>query len=541
MKSYQFFIATVFLICGFIFCRPVAAQNRLADYTFGGSGQEICSGIIPASDGGFIVGGSTISGISGEVTIAQRATGAAPSMDYWIFKMDVQGNKLWEKRYGGSGDDRLIKVLPSPDGGYLLCGWTTSPTGFDVTAPTLTTTGQNYWVVKTDVQGNKLWDKRYGSLTGEMLMEAIATTDGGYLLTGLAGGPPSGDRSQAAKGQADIWTIKIDALGNKQWDSTLGGLDGDIVYSAANIPGGGFALLALSFGPVSGDVTGPSNGDTDLWLIKLDAAGNKIWDRLYGGSGHDGPNALLATTDGGLLVAGTSYSPISGDVSQAGGGAWLLKVDALGTKQWDRVFVDTTTWIGITNMKALPDGGYALGGQAQDTISTNRARASEYGIMKISSTGVPVWKQLLGGSGDELFNNLIVLPNGDLLIAGTSNSDISRTKTSNSRGVADMWVVKMNSSTALGVTSQLKNVSVSLYPNPVDTPLASLRIDGLREQATVQVELRNVLGQLVYTTQVTVQHGRIQKELNLGNLPPGLYTLRLHTVEGVITRQLMRK
>jgi hypothetical protein len=434
MKNYQAFVSVALTIWGLAFCLPATAQTRLADYTFGGSGQEICSGIIPASDGGFIVGGCTVSGISGEVTIAPRVPGAAPNYDYWLFKMDAQGNKLWEKRYGGSGDDRLIKVLPSPDGGYLLCGWSNSPVGFDITGPA--PGYQNYWVVKTDVQGNKLWDKRYGSAASEMLMTAIATTDGGYLLTGNTGGPisgPSGDRSMSTRGPIDIWTIKVDALGNKQWDNLLSGLVGNYVYGAANIPGGGFALLAHPFGPVSGDVTGPSNGDQDLWLIKLNAAGNKVWDRLYGGSGYDSGNSLLATADGGLLIGGYTQSTISGDVGQAGPGSWLLKLDSLGAKQWDQVYTDTVTAIGIVDMKALPDGSYALGGQVWNNLANpSPLSPSDFGVMKVSSTGVPIWKQALGGSDYELFNSMVALPNGDLLAVGTSNSNISRDKTSNS-------------------------------------------------------------------------------------------------------------
>jgi hypothetical protein len=130
------------------------AQNRLVDYTFGGNSHEECAGIVPTSGGGFIVGGSTGSVVSGEVTLAPRGTGNiyAP-IDYWFFKLDAQGNKLWEKRYGGNGDDRLLKVLPAAHGGYLLCGWSNSTVSGDMTAPLKG--AQNYWVVRVDALGNK--------------------------------------------------------------------------------------------------------------------------------------------------------------------------------------------------------------------------------------------------------------------------------------------------------------------------------------------------------------------------------------------------
>ena len=524
---------------------PATAQYRVADYTFGGSRVEVTAGIIPASDGGFIVGGSTISGVSGDVTLPARATGVPASMDYWMFKMDAQGTKLWEQRYGGSGDDRLIKVLPSADGGYLLCGWTDSPTGSaDVTGAALG--GRKYWVLKTDAQGTKLWDKKYGSLSGEILYDAIATPDGGYLLTGNSGSTvsggaaPSGDRTQRAKGPMDIWTIKLDAQGNKQWDSTLGGLDGDYVYSVVNMAGGGYALLGLSFGPVSGDVTGPGNGNYDLWVIKLDNAGNKTWDRLYGGSGYDEPHTLLATADGGLLVGGGSGSPISGDVSQGGGGLWLLKLDASGTKQWDQVYAGT----GIDrfiDLQALPDGGYAAVGREGITGNPLPTAVYDVGLINVSATGTLRWARFLGGPGSERGVNMLVLPNGNVLLATNSDSDIGRDKTQDSQGDSDIWILETTATTTLAAGSPQPLPSLRLYPNPASTaaPVA-VQLDGLRPQAPVQLELLNVLGQRVYAATVAVQQGSIRPQVPVAALPAGLYTLRVQAAEGVLTKKLLR-
>jgi hypothetical protein len=395
--------------------QPVAAQIKVADYTFGGSSQEICSGVVPASDGSYLVGGCTFSDISGEVTIAPRAPLTGASGDYWIFKMDIQGNKLWEKRYGGDGDDRLIKILPAAHGGYLLCGWTSSAKGFDVTE---TSKGPiNYWVVRIDALGNKRWDKRYGSATGEMLSTALATPDGGFMLTGATNSSPltapSGDRSQAIKGPSDIWTIKLDSLGNTQWEKTLGSLDGDYVYGAANTPGGGIALLGLPFGGPGGDVTGPSHGGYDLWLVRLDAAGNKVEDHLYGGSGDDAANALIATADGGLLLAGYTSSPASGDLSQGGPAPWLLKLDATGVIQWEKAYSSLTATLDyITTLSEYPGGGYILGGRTSQ-LSPYTYTLGDFELTHLSATGAVQWSRSRGGTGYELLNTVLPLYGGD--------------------------------------------------------------------------------------------------------------------------------
>jgi len=517
-----------------------AAQNRIADYTFGGSGQEECAGIVPTSDGGFLVGGSTSSVVSGEVTIAPRGAGTiyAP-IDYWLFKLDAQGNKLWEKRYGGNGDDRLLKILPAAHGGYLLCGWSNSTISGDMTA---TLKGaQNYWVVRVDALGNKRWDKRYGSASSEQLSTALATPDGGFVLTGITGGPvktPSGDRTQSIKGDADIWTIKLDSLGNKQWDSTLGSLDGDYVYGAANTPGGGVALLGLPFGGPGGDVTGPARGNHDLWLVKLDATGNKVSDRLYGGSGLDDASALIATADGGLLLAGYTTSPAGGDLSQGGPAPWLLKLDAAGATQWEKAYSSLTATVDrIASLSECPGGGYVLGGRtAQPNINTYTP--GDFEVIRLSATGAEQWRQSLGGPDYELLNMVLPLANGGLLAVGTSNSPVGRDKTSASRGLNDIWALKI-ADTTLGAVNRLPGAALSLYPNPANSAL-TVQAGGLSEASTAQLELLNVLGQLVYQTQAPVYGGSIKQVLQVAELPAGLYTLRIRVAGGVLVRQLVK-
>jgi hypothetical protein len=535
------YLALILVATGF--SQRVLAQSRLADYTFGGTGHEICSGVVQVSDGGYLVGGCTSSDVSGEVTSAPRAFGTAPNYDYWLFKIDAQGNKLWEKRYGGNGDDRLIKILPVAHGGYLLCGWSTSTVGADMTA---TPKGAlNYWVVRVDALGNKRWDKRYGSAASEMLSTALATPDGGFVLTGITGGPvktPSGDRTQSIKGESDIWTIKLDSLGNKQWDSTLGSLDNDYVYGAANTPGGGIALLGLPFGGPGGDVTGPGRGNHDLWLVKLDAAGNKVSDRLYGGSGYDEANTLIATADGGLLLAGYTSSPAGGDLSQGGPAPWLLKLDATGAIQWEKAYNSLTATVDrIASLSEYPGGGYVLGGRtAQGSPSPTMYIRSDFELTRISATGAEQWTKSLGGSDYELLNTVLPLASGSLLAVGVSSSAIGRDKTSASRGGNDIWVLQVAGSNALNVSSQLANLGISLYPNPVNTPLVTLKMSGLGQQAPLQLEVLNILGQPVYTTQAVVYQGAIQQELNLTALPKGIYMLRVHASQGTITKQLVK-
>jgi hypothetical protein len=147
------------------------------DKTYGGSLRDIGRLLVAAPDGGFLLGGTSQSDISGEKSVASRG-----EFDYWIMKIDREGNKLWDKAYGGNGDDEIKTMITTPDGGFLLGGTSTSDSSGEKSE---NSRGEyDYWIVKIDREGNKLWDKTYGGNNYDGLGSIIATPDGGFLLAG---------------------------------------------------------------------------------------------------------------------------------------------------------------------------------------------------------------------------------------------------------------------------------------------------------------------------------------------------------------------
>src|SRR5690606_23152649 len=121
------------------------------------------------------------------------------------------------------------------------------------------------------------------------------------------------DKTQGNKGQFDFWVVKLDSNGNKLWDKTFGGNKSDHLSSLVQTTDGGYLLGGYSFSDNNGDKSQPSKGNYDFWLVKIDASGNKLWDKSYGGSGSEELYSLIQTTDGGYILGGSSYSGISGD------------------------------------------------------------------------------------------------------------------------------------------------------------------------------------------------------------------------------------
>lgn len=310
---------------------------------FGGNGNDAFRAMQQTSDGGYILGGWSDSDSSCEKSQNKWDT-VSYSSDFWVIKIDSLGNKQWDKDFGGLDGDILTCLQQTNDGGYILGGWIVSGQSGDITQPVWG--GYDYWILKTDASGNKLWDKRFGGTDTDKLSNIKQTNDGGFILAGYSYSGMSGDKTQASQspGVTDYWVVKTDALGNKLWDKTYGGNSDDMLNALELTADGGFVFGGESYSGISGDKTQPSNGSVDYWIIKTDSIGNKIWDKDFGGASFDELYAIVKTNDGGYLFSGDSYSPISGDKTQSNLGfeqGWVVRTDSIGNKLWDKTMLTT--------------------------------------------------------------------------------------------------------------------------------------------------------------------------------------------------------
>jgi hypothetical protein len=282
--------------------------------TFDGPNYADANSVHQTNDGGYIVVGYIRSEI--------------PENDIWLIKVDANGNKLWDKTFGGPENDKGYSVQQTGDGGYIVVGVTESYGSGD----------EDVWLIKTDANGNKLWDKTFGGSDEDDGKSVQLTSDGGYVIVGKVGYNP--DEHKGAK----VWLIKTDSQGNNLWDKSFDEYINSWGESVQQTNDGGFIITGVA--QIS------RAGDTDVWLIKTDSMGNEEWDRIFGDASLDSDDwgtSVQQTADAGYIVLG--HKLFSTDGSE-----WLIKTDAIGNKVWDKTFNGGMLLPG--SVKQTSDGGY---------------------------------------------------------------------------------------------------------------------------------------------------------------------------------------
>ncbi|UCD54386.1 MAG: hypothetical protein JSU76_01515, partial [Dehalococcoidia bacterium] len=189
---------------------------------------------------------------------------------------------------------------------------------------------------------NEQWNRTFSGSGWDVGFSVAQTSDGGYIVAGYT-------RSYGAGGN-DVWLIKTNSEGNRQWSRTFGGSDWDGAYCVSQTSDGGYI--------VAGYTRSYDAGADDAWLIKTDSEGHEQWNRVFGGSDWDGAYSVAQTTDGGYILTGWRGSYIGRHQNDI----WLIKTDSEGHEQWNRVFGGLLLDVGRC-VRQTSDGGYIVVGK----------------------------------------------------------------------------------------------------------------------------------------------------------------------------------
>jgi len=305
----------------------------------------------------------------------------------------------------------------------------------------------DFWVVKLDTVGNIQWEKALGGSNAEVATDIRQTFDGGYIVAGYSNSNDGAGEVSGNHGLFDYWVVKLSVAGSIEWQRSYGGSMVDVAYSIRQTTDSGYIVAGYSFSS-DGQVTG-SHDSCDAWIVKLFPSGNIQWGKSLGGSRFDEAQSVEQTADGGYIITGTTNSS-DGDITTNHGGEdlWVVKLSDTGTIQWQRTFGDTGSDVGQAIQQTF-DSGYIIAGYSNSTAGdvTGNHGGFDYWILKISSSGDIQWQNNYGGSNDEIASAIQQTTDSGYIVAGTTFSDDSEV-TAN-YGLSDAWIIKLSSSGGL--------------------------------------------------------------------------------------------
>jgi len=247
--------------------------------------------ILPVVNGYIITGGAWYSGEFYQLDV-----------DAFLMKTDLDGNEVWTQIYRhGNCHDGGKAICAAFDGGYYIFGNVNYklhgvPSDDD----------SDTWLIKTDSEGNKEWDKIYGGSNDEWVLtrDICMTEDGGIITNSM-----TSSYAVSSQSKWNIWLQKFDSDGNVLWNRTYGERNqGDSTWGMGKTLDGGFIIAATK------NHNGFSTPKDSIWLFKTDESGNVEWSTLYGGDKTERGYNAQQTSDGGYIISGATES--------SGEGSW---------------------------------------------------------------------------------------------------------------------------------------------------------------------------------------------------------------------------
>ncbi len=339
---------------------------------YGGDFNQVANAACSTGDGGCLVAGHTQHSYTDD-------------WDMYAVRLTASGDTLWTHDYGITDYyEEARDVCPSGDGGFMLAGNTNA----------YTPTWADMYLMKINANGDTAWSEHYGGLYAEVAYSICPTGEGGFLLTGKTDSfiPPGGG----------LYLVRVDASGGVIWSFAYGGESG-IAYDAVATLDGGFVVV--------GYLWTASNGE-DAYIFKVNSAGEMVWNLQCGGSEDDFATAICPAGDGGYMVAGYTGS--------FGAGSWdvyLIKVDASGDTVWTRTYGGTSfeeAWGVIPSN----DGNYLLAGHTGQTTTTY----TDMLLVKLDPAGNQLWWKTYGGDNEDQAAALCASDDGHYYLAGRSIS-----------------------------------------------------------------------------------------------------------------------
>ncbi|MBK9590420.1 MAG: T9SS type A sorting domain-containing protein [Crocinitomicaceae bacterium] len=457
MKSIKIVFAIFF--SSIIIAQEITITNQS---TFGGGQVDFGMKSFLNTDGSVIISGRSLSGISGDKTLASYG-----SSDVWLLKLNSDFSLAWQIVLGGNDAESNPVVLATNDGGYLVGVSSVSPISGNKSVASFGLS--DVWLIKIDGNGVIQWQYSYGGTLEESIESIQELSNGDFILGCTSDSPISGNKSENSQGSRDYWIVKIDSDGMLIWDKTFGGSASDVIVDMKLDNDFNIILSGHSFSNISGNKTENSYGSRDYWVVKVNQFGSILWDKTLGGDLAD-EYPYLGVTENFYYISGYSDSDISGIKTENSNGAqdiWTLKLDYAGNIIWDRTIggsgVDGPSSIVVTQDDQLLIAANSMSDASGDKTENMYNGSQDFWLVSLDTNGNFLWDKTIGGNGLDAVHSLHEKADNNYILFGYSDSNISGDKDEVCRGAEDYWIVEVSSNVGIG---EQNSHQITLFPNP---------------------------------------------------------------------------
>lgn len=443
------------------FSKNIAFGQTRFEKLFGDDHYDYGYSVQQTTDGGFILLG---------LSISRTAFGY-----YWkLIKTDSLGVVDWEKMYGADFSVASVgEVQQTTDGGYIVFG---SQGGLYTDSLVL---------MKVNEQGVLAWQKSYHHTSERSIGRSVEqTADGGFIISGYHGEIMS----------EDIFVMKVNDEGLVEWSKTFGGDGIDKSSCVRQFQDGSYL--------VAGETRSFGHGGYDVFILKLDIAGDTLWTKAYGSTNNEGAYALDITSDGGFILAGVGGSFQNRNV-------YVIRSDQHGNILWEKEFGGDEYDFG-NSIEQTDDGGFIIAGQR--TLVPGQ---SEMYLVKTNDVGDIYWERgFRKGDVNEAYSAHQTRDGGFIILGTTIFPDTVST--------SFMYLVKTGGDGKLTSFQFSDNIPFKVCPNPFFQNTVIKLARPLEEDYLLT--LYDALGREVYT-----RHGIAYQEIFLDGvvLPPAIYFFKI--------------
>ena len=449
--------------------------------TYGGTADDGAQAVVQNEAGGYYVVGYTFSSGAGGADVSVTAT-------------DEYGTEQWSQLFGGQQDDYGFGVATTNGDGCLAAGYLVSMTQAEVALHANLADGGQHWI------------HVYGGTSNDMAYSVSRNSDDGFIVAGVT--------YSFGSGRPNAYVLRTDSVGDTLWTRTYGGANEDYAFAVQQSADSGFIICGTTYSYGA--------GQSDIYLIKTNAAGDTEWTRTYGGAEPEHGHSVQQTSDQGYVICGTTYSFGSGDAD-----IWVVRTNANGDTLWTRTFGGDTADLGHC-VAQTSDGGFIVCGQ---TASFGTGNYDAW-LIRTDSSGDTLWARTSGGGDDDRAYSVRPTADGGFIVAGVTRSF--------GTGGSDAWLIKTDADGHVAIEEPKASATrppapaITCRPNPCrGTTTVSFAPQASTSPLTLRIY--DIRGRVVLTRQVSTSSFL----LSTSELPSGAYFVRCDIARERFTTRLI--